>query len=452
MNQNDNTGMRAWLRENHIDEIEAIVPDMTGAARGKIIPAAKYNENNGLRLPESVFMQTVNGDYPDDATYDAIMSGAEVDMVLKPDANSIRIAPWATDPTATLIHDAFHQDGSYIDIAPRYILRHILDLYHSKGWRPVIAPELEFYLVKKNTDTDYPLEPPIGRSGRPEAGRQPYSIDALNEFDPLIELIYDYSEAQGIEIETLIHEGGSAQFEVNFLHGDPMNLADQVFVFKRTVREAALAHDIYATFMAKPMAKEPGSAMHIHQSIIETASGKNLFSRADGKASEAFFHFIGGLQSYLPFTSCLLAPNVNSYRRLTRDFSAPINLEWGYDNRTTGLRIPIADASARRIENRVAGSDTNPYLAIACTLACGYLGITKCIKPSEPLASSAYDKPHDLPRTLAQAVEKLRANDEITKILGKRFCTAYAGIKMAEWRAFFQVISSWEREHLLLMV
>ena len=132
-----------------------------------------------------------------------------------------------------------------------------------------MAPELEFFLSAKNIDPDYPLQPPAGKNGRPQTGRQAYGIDAVNEFDPLFEDIYDYCEAQEIGIDSLIHEEGVAQVEMNFNHGDPLALADQTFLFKRTVRQAALAHDIYATFMAKPYEQEPGSAMHIHQSVVD---------------------------------------------------------------------------------------------------------------------------------------------------------------------------------------
>ncbi len=151
-------------------------------------------------------------------------------------------------------------------------------LYEERDWRPVVAPELEFFLAAKNIDPDYPLQPPAGKTGRPQTGRQAYGIDAVNEFDPLFEDVYDYCEAQDIGIDSLIHEEGVAQVEINFNHGDPIALADQTFLFKRTVRQAALRHDIYATFMAKPYEQEPGSAMHIHQSVVDTKRGRSLFS------------------------------------------------------------------------------------------------------------------------------------------------------------------------------
>ena len=441
--------IREWLRRHRTDEVEGIIPDMTGIARGKIIPAAKYSEEAGLRLPEAIFLQTVTGNYPNDFS---AVSPADGDIVLWPDPNTIRHVPWAADPTAVIIHDCFFADGSPVTLAPRYVLRKILDLYAERGWQPVIAPELEFYLVKPNVDADYPLEPPIGRSGRAEIGRQSFSIDAVNEFDPLFEDLYDYCEQQNIGIDTLIHESGAAQMEVNLLHGDPMELADQAFLFKRTLRETALKHKMYATFMGKPMEREPGSAMHIHQSILDIESGENIFSDANGDPTPLFFSHIAGLQKYLPSAMPLVAPNVNSYRRITRYHAAPINLQWGYDNRTTGLRVPVSSAEARRVENRLAGADANPYLAIAASLACGYLGMIESLQPSEPISGSAYTMPYGLPRSLDAALEALNHNETMTTLLGQDFVKAYTAVKESEVSTFLQVISSWEREYLLLNV
>ncbi len=439
----------SWLKEHNIDEIEAIIPDMTGTARGKIIPAHKYSEEAGMRLPEAIFLQTVTGDLPKD---ESAINPAEIDMVLKPDPKSWRTVPWAKDPTALVIHDCFYADNSPVDISPRYVLRRVLEVYQQQGWQPIVAPELEFYLVKPNTDSDYPLEPPIGRSGRAEAGRQSFSIDAVNEFDPLFEDVYDYCEAQRIGIDTLIHEAGAAQMEVNLLHGDPLELADQAFLFKRVLRESALRHDMYATFMGKPMENEPGSAMHIHQSVVDTATGNNIFSKNDGEASELFSWHIGGLQKYLPQAMALLAPNVNSYRRITRYLSAPINVEWGYDNRTAGLRVPLSSPQARRVENRVAGADANPYLAIAASLACGYLGMMEKIDPRKPVKESAYDLPYELPRNLERSLLNLLDCEPLRRLFGDRFVRTYNAVKESEFEAFLHVISSWEREHLLLNV
>ena len=230
---------------------------------------------------------------------------------------------------------------------------------------------MEFYLVKPNIDPDYPLEPPVGRSGRPERARQAYSITAVNEFEELFDDIYRFSEAQGLEIDTLNHEDGTAQMEINLRHGDPVELADQVFLFKRTIREAALRHKMYATFMAKPIADRAG-LRHAHPPVgARRADRPEHLRRSRRERARAAVPELTspGMQIYLPEVMCMLAPYVNSYRRLVRNTSAPINVRWGYDNRTVGLRVPLSDPANRRVENRVPSSDANPYLAIAASLA-----------------------------------------------------------------------------------
>jgi len=449
MSDADGSPIRRWLEERNVSEVEAFMPDMAGMARGKIMPAKKYWEEEGIRLPEAVVLQTVTGEYPSDQT---AVDPADIDMALRADPNTLRVVPWAAEPTAQIIHDCFYADGSPVEMSPRYVLRRVLKLYAERGWAPIVAPELEFYLVKPNVDADYPLEPPVGRSGRGEIGRQSYGIDAVNEFSALFDDIYDYCEEQGLAIDTLIHEAGAAQMEINLLHGPPLELADQAFLFKRTVREAAYRHDMYATFMAKPMENEPGSAMHIHQSVLDKETEGSVFVDEAGRHTKLFRAFIAGQQKYLPAAMPFLAPNVNSYRRITRFLAAPINLQWGFDNRTAGLRVPISAPEATRVENRVVGADANPYLALAASLACGYLGMVEGLEPSEPLQRSAYDLPFELPRNLEEALGLLRGCEPLIETLGWRFVKAYSAVKEREYETFLRVISSWEREYLLLNV
>lgn len=440
-----------WFNEHRITEVECLVPDITGIPRGKIMPAQKFLKGGVPRLPESIFIQSVTGEYPEDPD-DVLTDPAIIDIRLIPDPSTVRLVPWAHEPTAQIIHDCQYANGKPVTIAPRQVLRQILSLYEERGWKPMLAPELEFYLVGRNTDPDYPLVPPIGRSGRQETGRQSYSIDAVNEFDPLFEEMYDFCELQELELDTLIHEEGAAQVEINFLHGDPLARADEVFLFKRTVREVALRHEMYATFMAKPMDQEPGSAMHIHQSVVDSETGENLFADGDGKPSSLFLSYIAGLQKYIPLVMPIFAPNVNSYRRLTRFSNAPINLQWGHDNRTCGLRVPLGEASAMRVENRVPGADANPYLAFAASLACGYLGMMEGLQPTPPFRGSAYSQPYSLPRELSHALEMMENARPLIDILGGKLVEVFVAVKRLEYETYLRVISSWEREHLLLNV
>lgn len=440
-----------WLALRGIEDIECITPDQAGVARGKMMPSKKFTSNTSLALPSAVFMATITGDYPENGNGFQYPEN-DGDLRLEPDLATLSVVPWEDDPTAQVICDIVYQNGSRVEFTPRNVLRSIVEAYTNLGLKPVVAPEIEFYLVQNNPDPDYPLTPPVGRSGRAIGGGQGYSIAGVNEFDELIDDMYHFSEAQGLEIDTLIHEEGAGQLEINLRHGDPVELADQVFLFKRTIREAALKHDMYATFMAKPIQGQPGSAMHIHQSIVDIKTGNNIFTNADNSESEAFYHFIGGLQKHMANALVMLAPYVNSYRRLVPDVSAPVNLRWGYDNRTTAFRVPRSDPQSRRVENRIPSSDANPYLALAASLACGLIGLQDKIKPDEPATDTVNLNHIELPRGLVEAVALFEDDKRLRAVLGDAFVTTYAAIKRQEFETFMDVISPWEREYLLLNV
>ena len=437
-----------YLDGRKLDEVECIVPDMSGIARGKAMPAPKFEKQTHFYLPDSIFLQTITGDWAQNVGE----AFTEPDMVLRPNFSTASAAPWTADVTLQVIHDVFTQAGEPVPIAPRNVLKRVVQLYNDRGWKPVVAPEMEFFLVARNIDPNQPVEPPMGRSGRRAAARQAYSMSAVDEYGPVIDDIYDFAEAMGLEIDGILQEGGAGQIELNLRHGDPVKLADEIFYFKRLIREAALRHDKFATFMAKPIQDEPGSAMHMHHSVVEISSGRNIFSAEDGAETPEFLHFIGGMQYHLPSVIALLAPYVNSYRRYVRDFAAPINLAWARDNRTTGLRVPISEPEARRLENRLAGMDCNPYLAIAASLACGYLGLVEKRMPQPEFKGDAYATDEGIPRNVGEALDLFRAATEMQEVLSPAFCRVYAAVKELEYNEFLHVISPWEREHLLLNV
>lgn len=441
--------MREFLQFHNIQEVECVIADMTGIARGKILPKDLFLAEGQMRLPKSVLLNTVNGEQPNNTPY---VGATDPDMVCVPDLATLRRVPWAAEAVALVIHDCQNFDGSPVGLSPRAVLRQVLSLYAARGWQPVVAPEMEFYLVARNVNPHEPLSPPLGRTGKPESGRQSYSIDAVNDFDPFFLELSSFCKLHDLGVESLIHEAGAGQMEINFSHGNALELADRVFLFKRAVRETALRHGIFATFMAKPMETEPGSAMHIHQSLLDASTGLNVFTNADGSASELFFSYLAGLEKYIPPATLLFAPHVNSYRRLSRFMSAPTNVRWGYDNRTCGIRIPNSNPENRRIENRVPGVDVNPYLAIAATLTCGYLGMVEGLKPSAPTDTSAEHVHDELPRNLEDAIVRMRQCEPLGKMLGEQFVKAFCEVKELEFETYSRVISSWEREHLMLLV
>lgn len=440
----------AWLAARGIEDIECITPDLAGVPRGKMMPASKFLTRTSLSLPSAIFTHTISGEYAEE-TDDFQYRPDDGDWKLVPDLSTLTRVPWESDPTAQVVCDIHDSDGQLVTLTPRNVLRRVLAAYEARGWRPVVAPEIEFYLVSQNADPDFPLTPPTGRSGRPVSSGQAYSIAGVNEYDELIDDIYHFAEAQGLEIDTLIHEEGVSQLEINLRHGDPLELADQVMLFKRTIREAALKHGTYATFMAKPMQGQPGSAMHIHQSIVD-AEGRNVFSDEDGRETDAFRHFIGGMQALVPAALVLMAPYVNSYRRMAPDMGCPVNTEWGHDNRTTAFRVPPSSPDGRRVENRLPSSDANPYLAIAASLACGLIGIEQAIEPSAPTRATVNEGAITLPRSLLDALSLLENERHLWDALGPEFVAACIAVKRSEFETFMRVISPWEREFLLLNV
>ncbi|HCI20183.1 MAG TPA: glutamine synthetase [Alphaproteobacteria bacterium] len=442
--------MAQWLKDQAITEVECLVSDIAGIPRGKILPVHKFSQaavGQGLRLPEYVFGQSVTGAFLDSAVLNEIGK----DVILRPDPATCRLVPWYSEPTAQIIHDAFDHDGSIVPFSPRAVLKRVLALFESAGLRPIVAPELEFFLVQQSADANSPLATPSGRSGRAEKARQAYGIDAVNEFDPLFEDIYDHCEVQKIDIDTLSHEAGAAQMEINFNHGEALELADQTFLFKRTVRQTSLDHNVHATFMAKPMQEQPGSAMHLHVSVVDIESGHNLFVNEDSSESDQFYHALAGMQRYLVAAMPLMAPYVNSYRRQSNSEDSPTNLAWGMDNRTVGLRVPMGDAANRRIENRIPGADANPYLAMAATLAALWLGLQEQRRPTRQRKDSGEDLA-TLPRNLDIALDELERAKPLHEALGEDFVKLFIEVKRGEAEAFLEVISPWEREYLLLNV
>ena len=319
------------------------------------------------------------------------------------------------------------------------------------GWRPVVAPELEFFLTKINEDPDYPLEPPIGRSRRPRPPARATASTPSTSSTRSSRTSTTGARPQEIDIDTLTHEGGAAQMEINFNHGDPLELADQAFLFKRTLRQAALKHGIYATFMAKPMEHEPGSAMHVHQSVFDRDSGAQPVRRRRRREHRAV-PAAHRRAAALPAGGDAAA---GAQRQLLPPPAAPLGRP---DQPALGLGEPHGrparaglPGAARRVENRVAGADANPYLAIAASLACGLLGMLDELEPTKPIEGSAYRLAQTLPRHLSEALELLRA-PPLRELLGDDFVEALIMVKEIEHEAYQRVISSWEREHLLLNV
>jgi glutamine synthetase len=356
-------------------------------------------------------------------------------------------------PRAFAIHDCVELDGQPCVFAARSLLKTVLARYKAQGLTPVVAPEIEFYLTAPSTDANQPLSAPQARLGRAEVGQSAFSMNMLNELAPFWNEFRAALDGLGVQADTWIHEVGATQYEINLLHGDPVAVADQAFLFKYAAKEIAIRHGLNAVFMAKPVSGAPGSSMHLHQSVVDS-SGRNIFSTDEGDESDSFKHFIGGLQTYAPDLMLIFAPFVNSYRRFIKGSQAPVNLHWGYDNRTTGLRIPVSGPAARRVENRIAGADANPYLAIAASLAAGLAGMDEKLSPDQAIlvSASAYDQGHGLARSFLPALELMQHSASSRRLLGEAFVTGYCAVKALEYDSYLNEISAWERRYLLPQV
>jgi glutamine synthetase len=441
-----------WLSSNNIADVEVLVSDFAGISRGKLMPSGKFIEGiktRGHRVPNSLFGLTIHCDF----SHNEFITEQEEDYFLVPVMDTIRIVPWHDTPTACVICDVTKEDGSLAGVAPRQVLQRIVSFYHEKGWAPVVAPEFEFFLLAKQEQIESAPVPPRGRSGKVAWDTGELSIDGLEEFKHIFTDINQYCSTMQVQVDTLTHEAGPAQFEFNITHGDPIDVADQSFLFKRIIKQTAIRHDVFASFMAKPYPDQYGSAMHMHQSVTCIETGKNIFSDDAGNNSELFLSYIAGLQKYIPALMPFFAPYANSYLRICDRIDAPVNTHWGWENRSVGLRVPTSNKDARRVENRIAGADVNPYLVTAATLLAGYLGMTEKLEPSEPLDASAYDlDTHRLPQHLFSSLDNLEKSNVLREYLGEDFVTTYIDVKRQEYSANTNSLSPWEIRYLLLNV
>lgn len=428
-----------------IDEIDCVTPDLNGVPRGKVMTASGFLEGRRLQLARGVLLQCIMGGYPAARFY----GSDDGDLLLNAEPSQIHRLPWSEPPRALAICDADELDGRSSGLSTRGLLKRVLARYAERGWQPVVATELEFFVFAGNPDPQQPFQPPLGLDGRREDGGAAFSVSSSNGLRPFFADVYRCMEALGLPRDTFMHEMGVSQFEINLLHGDALQLADQTFLFKHLLKEVGFKHGLSVVCMAKPLAHTPGSSMHIHQSVVEQGSGRNIFSADNGEATAAFYHFIAGQQAALADFTLLFAPHVNSYQRLCHPYASPNNACWSADNRAAGLRIPASAPVARRVENRLPGADANPYLALAASLAAGLHGLERELQPS-PAIQGEFEVPEELtlPCTMHAAIERLKRSELAIELFGAEFIEGYIASKTMELTSFYDEITPWERRVL----
>ena len=405
-----------WLREHpEVKTIRVAAADLNGVARGKRIPARFTQKllSEGTRFPFSVMNLDIWGEDVEDSPL--VFEIGDPDGLLLPTDRGFLPMPWLSAPTALLPIWMFHLDGRPYMGDPRQALAQVVERYRALGLSPVVATELEFFLIDDSGKT--PRVPPSPRSGKRRTGGEVLSLRALDAFDQFFSELYDACEAMDIPADTAISEAGPGQFEINLMHqADPLKAADDTWLFKMLVKGLARSHGFAASFMAKPYAAWPGNGMHTHFSILDK-KGKNIFNDGGPRGTDQLRHAIGGLLQALPGSTLVFAPHANSYDRLVPDAHAPTGIGWAYENRTAAIRIPASGPAARRIEHRVAGGDVNPYLMIAAILGAALIGLEDKIEAPEPFQGNAYQqKLPQLPGSWGAAIEAFASSEAIARI------------------------------------
>lgn len=405
-----------WLKEHpEVKTIRVAAADLNGVARGKRIPAryARKLLEEGTKFPYSVLNLDIWGEDVEDSPL--VFEIGDPDGLLLPTERGFLPMPWLDAPTALLPLWMFHPDGRPYEGDPRQALARVVERYKAAGLTPVVATELEFFLID---DSGRQLRvPPSPRSGKRRTGGEVLSLRALDAFDQFFTTLYDACEAMDIPADTAISEAGPGQFEINLMHQpDPLKAADDSWLFKMLVKGIARQYGFAGSFMAKPYEAFSGNGMHMHFSILDS-EGRNIFDNGGDEGTAELRHAVAGCLRAMPGSTLLFAPHENSYDRLVPNAHAPTGIGWAYENRTAAIRIPSSSPRARRIEHRVAGGDVNPYLTVAAILGAALNGLLEKLEAPEPFKGNAYDQHLDqLPASWGEAIEVFHRCPEMRRI------------------------------------
>lgn len=428
-----------------IQHIMSFFSDLNGIPRGKYLPKSQLDKvfQGGLRLPISSLCADVWGvDVPAMA-----MDTGDADAICLPTERGLLPVFW-TEPYSAYLPVSYFNDDQTPNLAdPRNALRAIVDRFRKHGFTPVVAVELEFYLVAYN---------PQDNRGQPTPPKNPltnsalefdkmHSVDELEQFHEFIQDVYQACDAQDVPADTALSEFGIGQFEINLKHvNDALKAADDAILFKRIVRGIARKHGFTATFMAKPYMDYSGNGCHVHFSL-EDDDGKNIFDDGTEIGTQTLQFAIGGLLEAMSESIAIFAPHLNSYRRLVSESYAPTIPVWGYDNRTTAIRVPGGDFSARRIEHRVAGADVNPYLAVAAILGAALYGIENHLSPPPATEGNAYNSAiQPINSDWKNSLETLQTGNIIQQVFDPLLLRMFVELKKQEINTISRQITEFE--------
>lgn len=408
--------MNNWLRKNpQVRTIRVAAADLNGQPRGKRIPVRFADKaiEGGTRFPLSVLNLDIWGEDIDNSPL--VLATGDRDGVLMPTERGFMPMPWLETATGLLPIWMFHEDGRPFDGDPRQALNTVVKRFTARGLKPVVAVELEFFLID---DSGSRLQvPPSPRTGKRRKAGEILSLRALDQFDTFFTELYDACEEMDIPADTAISEAGLGQFEINLMHqDDALRAADDAWLFKMLVKGLARRHGFAASFMAKPYEDYAGSGMHMHFSVLD-ADGNNVFDDGTERGSDTLLHAINGCLEAMRGSTLIYAPHANSYDRMVPGAHAPTGICWAYENRTAAIRVPSGSPVARRIEHRVAGGDVNPYLTVAAALGAALNGIEDAQMPPEPITGNAYTaRLKRIPTRWKDAIDAFETDPQVARI------------------------------------
>ncbi|GAA0579815.1 glutamine synthetase family protein [Halomonas salifodinae] len=447
--------VQAFLdRHPEIDSFDLLISDLNGVIRGKRIPRDNLTKaySSGIALPASVFALDINGNTIEETGLG--LATGDGDRLCRPIPGSLMPVPWLRGGRqGQLLMTMVEPDESPFFADPRQVLSRVLGRLTALGLTPVVALELEFYLVDRQRTEAGLIQPPRSPgSGERATQSQLYSMLELDEYADFLEEIQSAAEIQGLPLDTALKECAPGQFEVNLIHcADAVKACDSAVLLKRLIKGVALKHGFEATFMAKPYGQEAGNGTHVHISLLD-AEGNNVFSEPgdDVLGSARLNQAVAGLLERMPSAMALFAPNLNSFRRLQPGLYVPMAPTWGFDNRSVALRVPSGPRAARRIEHRVAGADVNPYLLLATLLASLHDGLTRELTPPPAITGNAYDQvENSLTNSWQQALDLLEADEVLGEALGRDFIRVFVANRRAERAQAMQAVSQLEYDWYL---
>jgi len=437
---------RAAHRE--VETVEVFVTDLNGLARGKLIPAEMLAKlvKGGMRMPVSTMSLDIFGcDVPENAI--AIERG-DPDGPLVPVIETLAALPWAPG-RAQIACSIAEPDGRPATYDPRAVLARVSGMAAERGLRPVMALELEFFLI----DPSLPAPPCDPSSGARLTRAQIYDMGVAGAFEHILGEIGEAARATGAPAEGVICEFGPGQFEMNLGHvDDPVAAADHMILLKRAIRGVARRHGLDATFMPKPYGDQSGSGQHIHCSLLGR-DGAAVFSGDGSGPNAALKAAVAGVLAAMPESMLIFAPSLNAYRRFVPGSYAPVVAAWGLDNRGSSVRLPEMQGPGARFEHRVAGSDVNPYLLAAAVLAGALDGLERGLAPPAPVGAEAgFEDGLALPLDWLSAEQEFERSAFIARWLGPEFRRIFAGLKRQERSTLLARVSDIEYDAYLRVI